>query len=72
MEEEEGGCDSEDPEEVGLRRSETRRKPSSDSDCSFSLFAIMTKRPGSQRVGFGGRSLAFLRAGEHRSRVALR
>lgn len=64
-----GGCDS---ETVGEMSFQQWRKLLSDSDCGFSLFAIMDKQTGSQRVGFGGRRHAFLRGGEHRSRVVLR
>lgn len=43
-----GGYDS---EEVGEMSSQPWRKLWSDSDCCFSLFAIMDKQTGSQRVG---------------------
>lgn len=64
-----GGYDS---EEVGEMSFQPRRKLRSDSDCSFSLFAIMGKQTGSQRAGFGGRRCTFLRGGEHRSWVVSR
>lgn len=43
-----GGSDS---EAVGETSFQPRRKLWSDSDCGFSLFAIMDKQTGSQRVG---------------------